>query len=67
MDERSKVMQKFGPKLIEGMLLLLLDEINILRLKADLPPRTLLQLFNQMTNHFSDLPDYDWQEGFLDE
>lgn len=60
MDKRSEVLNHFGPKLIEGLALLVLDEINELRTAVDLPPRTKNQVFDQLTNHYSTLPDYDW-------
>lgn len=60
MAKRDDLMQTFGPKLIEAFQLLVLDEINILRSKAGLSPRTLNQIFDQITNHLSDLPDYEW-------
>jgi len=59
MDKRSEVFRQFSPKLLEAFMLLVLDEINILRNYADLPPRTKEQVHDMITNHFSDLPDYD--------
>jgi len=60
MAKRDEVMSTFGPKLIEALALMLLDEINILRSKAGLSPRTLNQVFDQITNHHGDLPNYEW-------
>ena len=60
MDKRSEVLEHFGPKLIEGLALLVLDEINELRTALNKPPRTKDQVFDQLTNHYSTLPDYDW-------
>lgn len=60
MDKRSVLMQHFGPKLIEGLAILTMIEINELRTKLNLPPRTKQQIYDQMMNHFSSLPDYDW-------
>lgn len=60
MSKRDDIMRTFGPKLIEALALMVLDEINILRSKAGLSPRTLNQVFDQITNHYGDLPDYEW-------
>jgi len=60
MDKRSEVFQYFGPKLLEGFLELLFKENNELRTALGLPPRTKLQIYEQITNHVTSLPDYDW-------
>lgn len=60
MDKRSEVFHQFGPKLSEGFLNLILQEINELRTHAGLPPRTKLHAYDQITNHMSTLEDYDW-------
>jgi len=60
MARRDELMQRFGPKLIEAFQLMVLNEINILRSKHGLSPRTLSQVFDQITNHLSSLPDYEW-------
>lgn len=62
MDKRSEIFETFGPKLLEGFLLLILDEINELRSTVNLPPRTKQQVFDQITNHQSGLANYDWME-----
>ncbi|MBA7670358.1 hypothetical protein ES703_78503 [subsurface metagenome] len=62
MEKRSEVFQKFGPKLLESFLELILSEFNELRTAAGLPPRTKIQIYDQITNHFSNLPDYEWQD-----
>lgn len=60
MDARSENAQHFGPKLTEALTLITLSEINEVRTALGLPPRTLAQLQDQLTNHYSTLPDYDW-------
>jgi len=53
-------MKQFGPILLEAFSLMVLDEINILRIEAGLSPRTSQQLLNTISNHVTTLPDYDW-------
>lgn len=60
MDKRSEVFQYFGPKLLEAFLELIFSENNELRTAAGLPPRTKLQIYDQITNHVTTLPNYDW-------
>lgn len=62
MDKRSEILQQFGPKLLEGLFEMLLAEVNEIRTALSLPPRTKAQAYDQLTNHFSNLPDYDWME-----
>jgi len=67
MDKRSQLFQMFGPKLIEAFLELILAELNELRTRRGLPPRTKQQLYDQIIDHVTHLPDYDWmteQENF---
>lgn len=60
MDKRSRVFQLFGPKLLEAFLELIFAEINELRTKLGLEARTKEQIYNQLINFNSSLPDYDW-------
>lgn len=60
MDKRSEVFQHFGPKLLEGFLNLILNEINELRAHVGLPPRTKEQVHNQIMNDALHLPEYDF-------
>lgn len=60
MATRDETMQQFGPILLEALALLLLDEINILRNAAGLPPRTKQQALDAINNHVQSLPPYDW-------
>lgn len=60
MNKRSEVLQLFGPKLIEALALDILNELNILRAKHGLPPRTKLQVYDALMNQANHLPDYDW-------
>lgn len=60
MGLRDTSMQKFGPKLIEAIVLLILDEINILRAEHSLPERTTTQLLTQLSDQVDEISDYDW-------
>lgn len=62
MSKRDEVFQLFGPKLTEAFMRIVLDEINVLRCEHGLSLRTLAQIYDQITNHHSDLPDYDWMK-----
>lgn len=60
MSQRDDLMQQFGPLLIEALALTVLDDINLLRGELGLSPRTPQHLLDQLNNHLSTLPDYDW-------
>lgn len=60
MSKRDEVFQMFGPKLLEGFLGLIFAENNLLRTHAGLPPRTKLQVYDEIMNHTTTLPDYEW-------
>lgn len=60
MDKRSEVFQMFGPKLLEAFLELIFAENNELRTRVGLPPRTKQQVYDEIVNHVTTLPDYDW-------
>lgn len=60
MSTRDETMRKFGPILLEAFAIMVLDEINILRSQVGLPPRTKQQILDQINNHVSTLPLYDW-------
>lgn len=59
MSEREKFLEQFGPKLIEAIVLVTMDEINVLRQKAGLPLRTTGQLLTVMGNKLDSLTDYN--------
>lgn len=63
MSKRDELFHMFGPKLLEAVLHITLSEINILRTELGLPERTELQVYDQITNHFSGLPDYEWMDS----
>ena len=60
---REELYQKFGPMLVEAIVLIIKDEINILRGKANLPERTNLQIMTAIGNKISSLEKYSWMEN----
>ena len=59
MNKRTEVFCQFNPKLVEALSYMVLDELNILRQEHGLPPRTKQQAYDEITNHFTTLEDYD--------
>lgn len=57
---REKLYRMFGPLLIEAIVLIIKDEINMLRIERGLPERTNEQLLTAIGNKLSSLPKYDW-------
>ena len=57
---REKLYQCFGPKLLEAVVLIIKDEINLLRAELGLPKRTNKQIINAVSAKLESLPDYDW-------
>ena len=62
MPLRDDVLRKFGPKLLEAFALMILDELNILRTINGLPERTPTQLLTKISNHVTEVPDYNWMQ-----
>lgn len=60
---RNELYRQFGPKLIEAIVLIIKDEINILRIEAGLPERTDKQIRNAITTKLESLSDYNWMIG----
>lgn len=59
---RAKLYQHFGPLLIEAIVLIIKDEINILRVEAGLPKRTNEQIISAISAKLESLSDYDWMK-----
>ena len=57
---REEIYRLFGPLLIEAIVLIIKDEINILRTNAGLPERTNQQVINAIEAKLNSLPDYEW-------
>lgn len=62
MSQRDDLFHKFGPILLEAFMLMTLDAINVLRVKAGLTPYTKQQVMNEINNHLSTLEMYDWMK-----
>ena len=62
MTTRDEIYKHFGPLLVEAIVLITMEEINILRVKAELSKRTHSQLMNTLKNKLSQLDEYDWMK-----
>ena len=60
MATKEELYLKFGPMLIEAIVLIVKEEINILRVEAGLSERTDKQILTAIDNKLSSLPLYDW-------
>ena len=60
---REDLYKHFGPLLIEAIVLIIRDEINILRVKEGLQERTNEQIINAISNKLQNLIKYDWMKG----
>lgn len=59
---REELYQKFGPVLLEAIVLVILEEINTLRLVANLPERTKQQMIDSIETKLGGLTIYDWMD-----
>jgi hypothetical protein len=62
---RDDLYRRFGPKLIDALAQVLLDEVNLLRENAGLSPRSGSQVVDAITNKLEGIPDYDWMNKEL--
>lgn len=62
MITREKLYQMFGPLLIEAIVLIIKDEINILRTNASLPERTNQQIIDAIEAKLATLQKYNWMD-----
>ena len=60
MATRDELFRKFGPKLLEAMFMVLLEEINTLRPGQGQPTIAMEDLIDSAANHVNNLSDYDW-------
>jgi len=60
MATRDDTFRKFGPILLEAMVLVLLEHINFLRQNQGVPEITEQDLIDSLNNHLSELEPYDW-------
>ena len=59
---RAQLYRKFGPMLIEAIVLVIKDEINILRAQHSLAERTNQQLVDAIETKLADVNEYDWMK-----
>lgn len=59
---RNEIYRMFGPKILEAVVLVIKDEINILRTQHALPERTNQQLLNALETKMGIIADYDWMD-----
>jgi len=60
MSERDELYRKFGPILLEAQTLVLLEQVNMLRVNQGMPEITEQDLIDSLNNHLAELTPYDW-------
>jgi len=60
MAQRDELFRHFGPILLEAMVLVLLEQINVLRENQGMPEITEQELIDSLNNHLGELQPYDW-------
>lgn len=58
----DQIYSKFGPKLVHAVVLVIKDEINLLRAEHSLSARTNQQLIDAVNTELSGISDYDWMQ-----
>ena len=59
---REDLYKVFGPILLEAVVLVIKDEINILRTKASLPERSNHQIIDALETKLLTLSKYNWMD-----
>lgn len=62
MGTRDELYRAFGPVFIEAIVRIVFSEINILRSRAGLEPRTLQQGIDAIENQLGQLSKYQWMD-----
>lgn len=62
MAGRDDTFAKFGPRLLEATVLVLLENINVLRKEQGMPEITEQDLVDSLNNHLSELEPYTWMQ-----
>ena len=60
---REELYRAFGPKLIEAIVRITLEEINKLRAVNGLSEYSNEQLITAISNELKEIPDYSWMEN----
>lgn len=58
--DRGALYRRFGPVIIEAVVLVIKDEINLLRAEAGLPERTNQQMLNAIETKLDSVEKYEW-------
>lgn len=59
---REDLYKMFGPILLEAIVLIIKDEINVLRTQASLPERTNQQIIDAIETKLETLTKYNWMD-----
>lgn len=62
MTTREQLYIKFGPVLLEVIVIIIKDEINLLRVQAGLPERTGQQMRDSISDKLDVTSTYAWME-----
>lgn len=62
MTVRDNVYELFGPKLLEAIALVLLEEINVLRAANNQPAIQEASFLGRLHNQMDHLEEYDWNQ-----
>ena len=54
--------ERFGPHLLEAIILIMLDALNVLRSTMSLPDKTLSQITETLENKLSSVLKYNWMD-----
>lgn len=65
MTTREELFEHFGPILIEAIVLVIKDEVNLLRGEAGWPERTNEQILNAVATKLAILTKYAWMNREL--
>jgi len=60
MATRDELYQKFGPKMVEALALVIMDEINVLREQHSLPARTAGQIVDAIDTKLQNVTNFSW-------
>jgi hypothetical protein len=62
MTTKEELYQKFGPKLIDALVQLILEQFNTLRVKNGLSELTGQQVLDSLADKLAQIPNYPWMD-----
>ncbi|GAI41099.1 unnamed protein product [marine sediment metagenome] len=62
MAQRDELYRRFGPILLEAVMLVILEHINVLRKEQGMPEITKQDLLDSLNNHLNELQPYAWMQ-----